>query len=74
MLLWFNFCIPSARLLTGFNNELAINLALSMNCNLWDVIFVISSPSLSVLVNSFSIEIVKAMYFSMFSPKQVNCL
>ena len=36
--------------------------------------FVISSPFLSILVTFFSIGTVKVMYFSVFSPKQVNCL
>ena len=45
---------------------------LSINCNLWDIFFVIPSPSLSILVTPFSIETVNAMYFSVFSAKQVN--
>ena len=37
-----------------------------------DIFFVISSPFLSILVTSFSIGTLRAMYFSVFSPKQVN--
>ena len=64
--------IPSGRLLIRFGNELAINLALSINCNLWDIIFVISSLFLSIFVTPFSIGTENVMYFSVFSPKQVN--
>ena len=63
----------SGRLLTKFDNELAINLALSINCNMKDIFFVISSPFLSILVTTFSNGTVKVMYFSVFSPRQVNC-
>ena len=38
-----------------------------------DIFLVISSPFLSSLVTSFSIGTVKVLYFSVFSPKQVNC-
>ena len=34
--------------------------------------FVISIPFLQILVTSFSIGTVKVMFFSVFSPKQVN--
>ena len=34
--------------------------------------FVISSPFLPILATSFFIGIVKVMYFSVFSPKEVN--
>ena len=50
--------------MTRFDNELAINLALS--------VLVIFPLFLLILVTSFSIGIVKVMYFSVFSPKQVN--
>ena len=63
--------IPSERLLTIFNNELAINLVLSINCNMEDILFVIPSPFSSILVSSFSIVTVNVMFFSVFSPKQV---
>ena len=33
----------------------------------------ISSQSLPILLNSFSFGTEKIMYFSVFSPKQVNC-
>ena len=35
--------------------------------------FVISFPFLLILVTSFSIGFEKVIYFSVFSPKQVNC-
>ena len=34
--------------------------------------FAISSPFLPIFKTSFSIETEKVMYFSVFSPKQVN--
>ena len=43
------------RLLTRFDNELAINVALSINCKISDIFFVISSPFLPIFVTSFSI-------------------
>ena len=63
--------IPSARLLTIFDN-LAINLALSINCSLWGTVFVISIPFLLILVTS-STRTRKFNFFSVFSPKQLNC-
>ena len=59
--------------MTKFKNELAINLTLSMNCNMQDMLIVTSSPFLSILVTSFPIGTVKFMCFSVFSPQQVNC-
>ena len=69
LILW----TPSEKLSTRFNNELAINLALLTNCNMQGIFFVISSPFLSILASSFSFGTVKVMYFSGFSPKQLNC-
>ena len=66
LILW----ISSERLLTRFDNELATNLVLY--CNMQDIFFVISSPILSIFVTSFSIGTVNVMYFSTFSPKQIN--
>ena len=54
-----------------FDNELTINLELSLNCNVQDIFFVFSSPFLPIPVTSFSIGTVKIMYLSLFSPKQV---
>ena len=68
LMLW----IPSVRLLTRFDIKLAINLALSMNCNLRDIVFLISFPFSSILTTSFFIRTEKVMHFSVFSPKQVN--
>ena len=65
--------ILSEGLLTRFDNELAIYLALSINFNMQDIFFVISSPFLSILITSFFIGTVKVMYFSASSPKHVNC-
>ena len=56
-----------------FDSERAINLALSINCNLQDTVFVKSFPSLSILVTSLSIENEKIMYFSIVFPKQLSC-
>ena len=39
---------------------------------MWDTFYVISSTLLSTLVTSFSIGTVEVIYFSVFSPKQVN--
>ena len=58
--------IRSEILLTKFDNELR-------NCNELDIFFVISSPFLLIILTSFSIWTVKAMYISVFSPRQVNC-
>ena len=63
--------IPSERLLTRFDNELAINLPLPINCRMYT--FSISSPFLLILVTSFSIGTEKVMYFSLFFPEQLNC-
>ena len=45
----------------------------SINFNLQDMIFVISSPILTISFNFFSIETENFMHFSVFSLKQVNC-
>ena len=68
LILW----IPSARLLTRFDNELAMNLVLSINCNMEEMYFVISYPFLSILVTSFSLGTMKVMYFPVFSTKQIK--
>ena len=39
-----------------------------------DIFFATTSPFVSILATSFSIATVKGMYFSVFSPKQVNGL
>ena len=64
--------ISSARLLIRFDNELAINLVLLINCYLLDIVFMISFPFLSILVTSFSFGTEKVMYFWIFSPKQAK--
>ena len=46
---------------------------LSINCNMQDILFVISFSLLLILVTFFSIGILKVMYCSVFFPKQVTC-
>ena len=60
---------PSETLFTRLDNELAIDLALPINCNITDIFFVICSPFLSILIMYFFTETVGVMYFSVFSPK-----
>ena len=62
------------RLSTRYN-ELAINLALSISFNLYHIIFVlISFPLLPILSIPFFIGTEKAMFFSLSSPRGLNCL
>ena len=70
--LHLSLSIPSARLLTSFDNELAINLVLSINRKMYNICFVTFSPFLSIIASSYSFGTVKVMYFSVFSPKQIN--
>ena len=65
--------IPSARLSTRFDNELAINLALSINSILQDIVTTFSLSSLSIFVASISIGIEKVVHFSVFLPRHSNC-
>ena len=60
------------KLLARFDNEVAINLALSINYSLKDIGFLISSPFLSILVTAFSIETKKVVNFLLFFPKHLN--
>ena len=61
------------RLSTRYN-ELAISLALSISFNLYDMIFVlISFPLLPILSIPFLLEL-KRLFFSLFSPRDLNCL
>ena len=60
------------KLLARFDNEVAINLALSINYSLKDIGFLISSPFLSILVIAFSIETEKVVNFLLFFPKHLN--
>ena len=46
-------------------NKLAINFVLSINCNMYDILFVISSLFLSILVASVTVNV------PLLSPKQV---
>ena len=59
-----------SKIITRFDNELAINLALSINFNLYNMFFVTSSPFLLILITNFSIGTEKIIYFSVFSPKK----
>ena len=65
--------ISLARFLTRFDNELAINLGLSMNSTLWDYFFCNFFSIFLVLVTYFCIRNKRFMCFSVLSPKQVNC-
>ena len=62
--------IPSARLSTRFDNEHAINHALSINFNLNEIV-IFSFPSLSTFVTSLSIGVEK--HFVLFCIFQ-TCL
>ena len=55
------------------NHPTIKNLVISINCNLYDIVFVISYPFLPVLLTSLSVVTEKVMYFPVFSPKQLNC-
>ena len=70
--LHLSLSIPSARLLTSFDNELAINLVPSINRKMYNICFVTFSPFLSIIASSYSFGTAKFMHFSVFSPKQVN--
>ena len=69
--LYLNLWIPSAGLSTRFD-ELAINLVLSRNYNLQNIVFMISCPFSSILLTSFVAGSEKILYFSVFSPRQWN--
>ena len=62
LILW----IPSEWLLTGFENELAINLVLSINCTLHDIFFANLFTFLSLLLTFFLLK-------TSSSTEQVNC-
>ena len=49
-----------------FDNELAVSCALSINCNMYDMFFVICFPFVSILVISCFIETVKVMAASYY--------
>ena len=59
--------ITSVRLSTRFDNEVAINHALSINFILLDIVTTLSLPSLSIFITSFSIRIEKV--FCIFAKK-----
>ena len=49
--------ISSARLSARFDNEFTMKFVLSINCNFWYMVFVISSPFLPILLTHFVIGI-----------------
>ena len=60
-----------ARLLTKLNNELAVNILLSINFNFVDMDFVVCSLFLSILLTSFSVCKKRLNIFHYLFPKQV---
>ena len=44
-----------SKIITRFDNKLAINLALSINFSLLDMVFIVSSPFLLILLTAFVI-------------------
>ena len=68
------FLISSAAKLSArLDNELDMNLKLSINFVLYDTFIISSLPSLSTFVICFLIGTGKIIYFSAFSPKHSNC-
>ena len=68
------FLISSAaKLLTRFDNELDMNIKLSIKIILCDIFIILSLPSLSIFVIFFLIGTEKVINFSVFSPKHSNC-
>ena len=64
------FLISSAaKLSTRLDNELDINLKLSIDFILYDIFTILSLPSLSIFVICFLIGTEKVISFSVFSPK-----
>ena len=68
LILW----IPSARWSAWFNNELAINLAVWINCHFKNMVFAVSSPFLLIPLTSFVIGNEKVLYVPVFSFRQLN--
>ena len=67
------FLISSAAKLSArLDNELDINLKLSVDFILCDIFTTLSLSSLSIFVISFLIGTEKVIYFSAFSPKHSN--
>ena len=61
-----------AKLQTRLDNELDLNLKLSINFIFYDIFIILSLPSLSIFVICFLIGSEKVIYFSVFSPKHSN--
>ena len=68
LILW----IPTVRLATRFDKEVAINLALSINFILKDKVTTLSLLSRSMLVTSFFLGTEKFLNFSLFFPRHWN--
>ena len=64
--------IASERLMVRVDDELTINLPLSINCNMWHICFVNSSSFISILATFYSIGTTKVRYREVFSCKQVK--
>ena len=52
-----HFVSPSEMLLKNCHNKLAMNLALSINCNLRNIVFMTSMGSEKVMYVNFSLQI-----------------
>ena len=63
--------VPSVRLLTRFDNEVSINLALSMNFILWDIVTTLLLSSLSSFISSISVGTEKVLYVPVF-PRRLT--
>ena len=68
----YNLWILSVKLSIRFEKRLPINLTAPTNFNLQDMIFAVSSPFLPVLFLLVFIRTEKVLYFSVFSPRQIN--
>ena len=55
-----------------FDDELTINVVLSINCNC-KMLLLLFSPFIPILLTSFVIGIEKVLYFLVFFLRQLNC-
>ena len=69
-----SLCNPSERLSTKLDNEVHINLQLSINFNLCEMFTIFSPPSISFFVIFLLIFTEKVICLSVFSPKKSNSL
>ena len=49
-----------------------MNLAILINCSLYDIVFAVSSTPLLILLTIFIFETENILCFSVFSPGQLN--